>query len=433
MRQTVTIGLLATTLLTACNTAPPRSPTDSLPASSLPAFPGAQGFGALATGGRGGTIVHVTSLADAGPGSFRDAVSQPARIVIFDVAGIITLHSNVDFSDNLTIEGQTAPGQGICLYNRTASLSGHHNIVIRYLRFREGINGDEGKCAINMATVDHIILDHCSIEWGRWDSMGLTKGSHDVTVQDCIIGASIDPQRFGALVDTVTNVTLARNLWIHNHSRNPKVKGTIQYINNVVYNWGITGLAGGHSATDHYVDVINNYFIKGPDSNDQAAGGFTATDHVYSRGNLVDLDRDGTLHGLPLTDSAYSQKIGSPTFISHPWANPPIPVTILNTPAAYEHVITRAGCSIQRDPVDQRLIADVLTLGKTGHISHNESEAGGLAEIPAAQPPLDSDHDGIPDAWESSHHLNPHDHSDAASLDPSGYSLIELYANSLPK
>ena len=340
------------------------------------AFPGAEGFGALVTGGNGGPTVHVTTLADAGPGSFRDAVSQSGRTVAFDVQGVITLHSNVEVGDNTTILGETAPGKGITLYNRTLSLSSRKNIIVRYLRCREGIEGDSGKCAINMATASNIIIDHCSIEWGRWDSMGITKGSHDVTVQDCIIGASIDPQRFGALVDTVQNVTLARNLWIHNHSRNPKVKGTIQYINNVVYDWGITGLAGGHSAMDHKVDVITNYLIKGPDSNNQAAGGFTASDHVYSKGNLVDLDRDGKLNGVPLENAAYFQKENGPTFVSEPWGHPQVPVRIMDTTAAYEHVIAEAGCSKERDAVDLRLIAEVKSLGKEGHIMHSDKDAG---------------------------------------------------------
>ncbi|MGN6366647.1 MAG: pectate lyase family protein [Phycisphaerae bacterium] len=340
------------------------------------AFPGAEGFGALATGGQGGETVHVTTLEDAGPGSFREAVSQPKRVVVFDVSGVITLKSNVQVSDDVSILGETAPGKGITLYNRTLSLSSHKNIIVRYLRCREGIEGDSGKCAINMATVSNVILDHCSIEWGRWDSMGLTKGSHDVTVQDCIIGASIDPQRFGALVDTVHNVTLARNLWIHNHSRNPKVKGTIQYINNVVYDWGITGLAGGHSATDHWVDVIGNYFIKGPDSNDQAAGGFTSTDHVYSRGNLVDLNRDGKLNGVGLTDGDYTDKHGAPTFVGEAWGAPQVPVAVMDARRAYAHVIAEAGCSKERDATDLRLIAEVKSLGSQGHIMHSDKEAG---------------------------------------------------------
>ena len=110
-----------------------------------------------------------------------------------------------------------------------------------------------------------MIFDHCSIEWGRWDCLGLTQGSHDITFQNCIIGEGHRPAAVRLLSDGVTNITYARNLWINNQSRNPKAKGRIQYINNVVYNWGVCGLVGGHSAADHFLDAIGNYFIAGPD------------------------------------------------------------------------------------------------------------------------------------------------------------------------
>ena len=131
-----------------------------------------------------------------------------------------------------------------------------------------------------------MIFDHCSIEWGRWDCLGLTQGSHDITFQNCIIGEGVDPQRFGSLTDSVTNITYSHNLWINNQSRNPKAKGRIQYINNVVYNWGVCGLVGGHSAADHFLDAIGNYFIAGPDSSPHFAGEFKATDHVFQQGQF---------------------------------------------------------------------------------------------------------------------------------------------------
>jgi pectate lyase len=201
------------------------------------AFPGAEGFGRLTAGGNSGDVVHVANLNDTGPGSFRDAVSQPNRIVLFDVSGVIRLQSNVAVSSQLTLDGQTAPGDGVALYGRSTSFSGGHDVIVRYLRFREGINGDKGKCAVNLSGGSNMIFDHCSIEWGRWDCLGLTKGSHDITFQYCLIGAGVDPQRFGSLSDDVENITYSHNLWINNQSRNPKAKGRIQYVNNVVYNW----------------------------------------------------------------------------------------------------------------------------------------------------------------------------------------------------
>src|SRR5262245_21394978 len=150
--------LLALVLASASFGADPTAP------AKLPAFPGAEGFGALVTGGRGGEIVHVTTTADKGPGSLREASSKPNRIVVFDVAGVIKLESNLEVSDNLTLLGQTAPGDGISIYNRSTSFSGHKNVIVRYVRFREGIAGDRGKCAINCSTGDHMIFDHCSIQ-----------------------------------------------------------------------------------------------------------------------------------------------------------------------------------------------------------------------------------------------------------------------------
>jgi pectate lyase len=421
----------------------------------LPAFPGAQGFGALATGGRGGEIVHVTTLADAGPGSLREATSKPNRIVVFDVAGIIKLATNLDIQDNTTLLGQTAPGDGIAIYNRSTSVSSHKNIIIRYLRFREGIAGDRGKCAINCSTGSNMIFDHCSIQWGRWDCLGCTVNSHDITFQYCAIGEGLDPQRFGALVDSVENITIAHTLWISNQSRNPKLKGTIQYINNVIYNYGGTGLAGGHSAADHYADVINNYIIAGPSSTGHSISGFSSTDKVFDSGNLVDLNKDGKLNGRPVTRADYNDPTGAaeegdggtggvviptgqnayPTFAQKAWAidskAPPIPVTTVSAEEAYKIVQAQAGCSLRRDPVDTRLFAELASLGTKGKIIKDEAESGGIGDIKPAAPPLDTDHDGIPDDWEKAHTLNPNDPADAKSLDKSGYMMIEVYANEL--
>jgi pectate lyase len=398
---------------------------------SLPAFPGAEGFGAAATGGRGGAVYHVTNLNDSGPGSFRDSVSKPGRTVVFDVGGVIKLASDVDVSNNITIAGQTAPGDGICLYGNQVGFSNHNNIIVRYIRFRQGIGGQRGQCSIRVSSGSDMIFDHCSIQWGRWDCLGLTVGTHDLTLQYCMIGEGLDPQRFGALIDTVENVTISHNLWQSLHSRNPKCKGTIQYINNVVYNWGITGLVGGHSAADHQLDVINNYFIAGPSSNKQAVGFFTPTDHVFSSGNLVDLDKDGKLNGREVAEADYADHGQSPTFVKTSWGNPRFPVTVDSADEAYAKVIAAAGCSLHRDSVDLRLIDEVKSLGTKGKIIDKESDAGGLGEIKGGTPAKDSAGDGIPDAWKAAHGMNPNDPADGNELDQSGYTMLEVYLNSL--
>jgi pectate lyase len=402
----------------------------------LPAFPGAEGFGALATGGRGGTIVHVTNLNDAGAGSFRDAVSKPNRIVVFDVGGIIKIGKEVTVSSNITIAGQSAPGDGICIYGNGVSLGGESNIIVRYVRFRQGIAGDKGKKTLGMDKSSNIIIDHCDVEWGRWDDLGITQGSTAITVQNCIMAEGINPQSFGALIDTVTNITLSHNLWMSNESRNPKAKGTIQYINNVVYDWNITGLCGGHSAANHDLDVIANYFIKGPSSNNQFAGQFFPSDHVYQEGNFVDLDLDGALNGKPVTEAGFADKNGSPTFVKAPAMHPAIAVTVDSAQMAYAKIVASAGCSLHRDPVDARLIRELTSLGKAGKtLTHTnpagEALAGGIGEIKSGALPAGAEKNGIPDDWEKAHGLDPNAPADALKPSSSGYLNIEVYLNGL--
>lgn len=267
------------------------------------AFPGAEGFGAYATGGRGGTVVHVTNLNASGPGSLADAVSQPNRTVVFDVGGVIDITGqNLTIASNLTIAGQTAPGEGITIYGGRVIMSNSSNVIIRYIRMRGSISMPEDKCTLTMDYCDNVILDHCSISWGRWDNVHI-KDANNITYQNCIISEGIEPQRFGAITDGTRNWTISHCLWTNNKSRNPKMKCYLQYYNNVVYNYGI-GIVGGHSAADNYQDVMNNYFITGPSSgsSNKYFDQWTETDHLYSNGNYTDDNRDGKLNGRLITD-----------------------------------------------------------------------------------------------------------------------------------
>jgi hypothetical protein len=231
---------------------------------------------------------------------------------------------------------------------------------------------------VNLSGGADMIFDHCSIEWGRWDCLGLTGGSHDITFQNCIIGEGVDPQRFGSLTDSVTNITYTHDLWINNQSRNPKAKGKIQYINNVVYNWGVCGLVGGHSGADHFQDVVGNYFIAGPNSNRHAVGECAATDHMFLKDNFCDLDKDGKLNGRELVRADFGSADGVPTFVDAPSNGPLDGLTIESADAALKSVLAGAGASLHRDAVDLRLIAAVKSFGAEGKIIHNENEAGGL-------------------------------------------------------
>ena len=198
------------------------------------AFPGAEGFGRFATGGRGGSVYHVTNLNDSGEGSFRDAVSKSGRTIVFDTGGVIKIKDKIKAASRITSAGQTAPGEGIVVYGNGISFS--DSSIIRHIRFRGSINMARGACTLVADSVKDIIFDHVSVQWGRWDNLHI-KGSNNVTMQYCLIGEAIDPQRFGALFEGPTNVTIHHCLWIDNQSRNPKAKAGIEFINNVVYNW----------------------------------------------------------------------------------------------------------------------------------------------------------------------------------------------------
>jgi len=401
------------------------------PGGPLPAFSTAEGFGALATGGRGGEVYHVIQLGDAGPGSFRDAVSKGPRIVVFDVGGYVDLKSAVSLASNLTIAGQTAPGEGVALRNYEVSFSGSHNVIVRYVRFRHGVTPkQEKKYAVGAGDAENLILDHCSIEWASWDGIGMS-GSKDITLQWCLVGENIDLQRFGCLCES-DRVTFAHNLWLDNQSRNPKAKGIIQYVNNVVYNWGVTGLVGGHSAADHSLDVLNNYFIQGPDSSGHFAGEFTSTDHVFQSGNLVALGKGGTLNGRPVLDGDFGGGKDAPTFVSQPFNHPVVSVRMDSAAVACERVIAGAGDSLRRDAIDTRLIAQVKSFGRSGKIIHDPAEVGGFGELKGGVLPPGAAGDGIADAWKVAHGLDLKDASVArADYNHDGYSNLEKYLNEL--
>lgn len=391
------------------------------------AFPGAEGFGAQATGGRGGTVYHVTNLQDSGKGSFRDAVSAPHRIIVFDVAGVIRIGNKIQAASDITIAGQTAPGDGVVIYGNGISFAS--NTIVRYMRFRGSIKMSKGACTLVADDLQDAIFDHVSIQWGRWDNLHI-KNSSRVTLQYCMIGESIEPQRFGALFEGPKDVTVHHSLWIDNQSRNPKAKAVIEYVNNVVYNWGSNGFVGGHSAADHYQDVINNYFIAGPNSSGKFIGLFSATDHVYHAGNYVDDNRDGQLNGSAVTDTDFTA--AAATLVTARNTNPAVPVTQHTAAIAYEKVAAEAGASLKRDAVDSRIIGYLQSKGTQGKIFMTEDEAGGQPAIAAATAPADKDGDGMPDEWEKKHGLNPSSAADGNlfTLDKN-YTNIEVYLNSL--
>ena len=428
------------------------------------AFPGAEGYGAGATGGRGGDVYHVTTLEDNGEeGSLRAAVSKPDRIIVFDVAGIINLKEALVFSKNLTIAAQTAPGDGVVLYGNRVSFTGASNLICRYLRIRMGTNGPDGKDAAGIANGENMIFDHLSVTWGRdenfsinWDSKGTLP--RNITIQNSILGQGLQNHSCGGLIqtDTESGITLFRNLYTDNKTRNPKVKGLNQFVNNVVYNWG-SGAAynmGGDSSGQSETTIEDNYFIVGPVDNWQNVRqednsikvekvpmsptppflGGNADFRAYYKGNYYDNDKDGSLNGFELTQANWAEYCkGEPTFLSAPSDKHPAISQQTSATEAYNWIVRNVGASLPvRDEVDQYLIDELTSLGKKGTIIQNEQDVqqfslGGVGTIQNGEKPLDSDNDGMPDEFEDKYGLDKNDPSDAAKIANNGYTNIENY------
>jgi len=391
------------------------------------AFPGALGFGRYATGGRGGQVYHVTTLNDSGPGSFRDAVSQPKRTVVFDVAGVIKISSKVQVASDITIAGQSAPGEGVVVYGDGVTFSGSRNVIVRYMRFRGSIGMSRGSCTLIADDAQRMIFDHVSVQWGRWDNLHI-QNSKDITMQHCIIGEAIEPQRFGALLERPDNLSFYYCLWINNQSRNPKAKARMEFVNNVLYNWGSNGFVGGHSAAAHYQDLVGNYFIAGPSSTGSYASQFSETDHVYHTGNYLDMNKNGMLDGVLIPDADTLAR--GATFMTVPAVFDPARTRVLPASDAYDLVLREAGASKVRDAVDQRAVAHLGSLGFQGGIIMQESEVGGQPELQGGRVEADADRDGIPAAWELKAGLSDQDPRDAARVAASGYTFLEEYLNS---
>lgn len=390
------------------------------------AFPGAEGFGAYATGGRGGEVVHVTNLNASGPGSLADAVSKPGRTVVFDVGGIINITGTaITFASNLTIAGQTAPGEGITIYGGRVIMTNGSNVIMRYVRMRGSIAMPKGKCTLTMDNARNVILDHCSVSWGRWDNVHI-KNAKDVTFQNCIISEGIAPQRFGAITDGTSNWTVSHCLWANNKSRNPKMKCRLQYYNNVVYNC-VLGAVGGHSSAAHYQDLMNNYFISGPDNGekDNYYNNWTATDHMYSTGNYTDNNRDGKLNGRLITDHNKATPMQQANMKSNG------PMNLQSAEEAYEEIVEHVGASIKRDQHDKRIIKQLKSLGKKGSLIDEEANVGGIGKLKSGKAPKDTDGDGMPDKWEKANGTDPNTPDANGDADGNGYTNIEDYINSL--
>ncbi|KAL0577870.1 hypothetical protein V5O48_004106 [Marasmius crinis-equi] len=394
--------------------------------SALLAFPGAEGFGAQSTGGRGGSVYIVTNLNDSGSGSFRDAVSQPNRTVVFAVGGVINISSRIVVSSHVTIAGQTAPGQGITIYGNGLSYSAASNTITRYIRFRMGKGGDSGKDGITIANGDNMIFDHVSVSWGRDETFSINGDVSNVSIQDSIIAQGLDTHSCGGLIQTDGGVSIIRSLYIDNKTRNPKVKGVNEFVNNVSFPGYIAGDSDGPSEAN----IVGNVFISGPNTSAHPFTRGNANFVAYVSNNYYDPDQDGTLNGWILantTDNYSPIKFQSTRF------NYPTVSNLMSPTDALNYVMAHAGASKSRDHVDDYLInTEVKSYGKKGAIisDENASPINGPGPISGGTAPVDTDKDGIPDAYESAHGTNPNV-ADSSAIASNGYSNLENYINSL--
>lgn len=452
-----------------------------------PAFPGAEGYGRYVTGGRGGTVYHVTNLNDSGEGSFRWACEKSGtRTIVFDVCGTIHLQSQLKLRNgNVTIAGQTAPGDGICVADWDFIIAAP-NVIIRYMRFRpsdtsggepDGLGGTDGK---------NIIIDHCSVSWSVDECLSVYGNEH-MTVQWCIISQSL---RNSTHVKTAhgyggnwggKGATYHHNLLAHHDSRTPRFgnrptyvqQDTTDFRNNVIYNWSGNGCYGGEGMK---VNMVNNYYKPGPATDGRATGSHQPLAYRICGLGVSTNSSDGSylIWGKYFVDG--NDNPDHPKLIQQNWdmgiypqistSNPgytaitkdtmrlhtPLPFTYVTTHTAvqaYEKVLAYAGCCKSRDWVDQ-LIVDDTRQRKASFTGNGSGNGPGIIDTPYDLKPegaddswtpwpelkmtrsyVDLDGDGMDDNWEDMNGLDCDDPTDGNLINTEGYTMLEVYMNSL--
>lgn len=425
-----------------------------------PAFPGAEGFGKYTIGGRGGKVIEVTNLNDSGPGSFREACATDGpRTIVFRVSGTIPLESKFKIvNPYLTIAGQTAPGDGICIKNFQVNFETRH-MIIRYVRFRPG--DEKGKEQDGFGGKgDHLMIDHCSASWGIDETFSINKGANS-SVQWCMVTESLShslhkkgDHGYGGLWGGPGG-SWHHNILAHHSSRNPRASGNkesglLDYRNNVIYNWGFQSAYGGELWQRNW---INNYYKSGPATSENVRRRiFEQNDmkgKMFAVGNFVAgypaISADNWKGGIDYADNAKHPEKGEPSEKTLRAKQPFVvaPVKTQTAEAAYASILDEAGCSLVRDIVDQRIIKEIRTGtatygetyrgGKKGIID-SQKEVGGWPDLKSTPAALDSDHDGMPDDWERKHGLDPKNFTDGAlDANGNGYTNLEKYLNSLVK
>ncbi len=419
-------------------------------AQALPAFPGAEGPGSTASGGRSYSVYHVTNLNDTGAGSFREAITGTGasnRIVVFDVGGTIWL-SNLPTdhwlrtgANNITVAGQTAPGGGIVIYGQGVKFTGT-NVVIRNIHFRSGDAQDPTRDDLWLQTKDSIV-DHCSAEWATDEGISSTDAARNTTVQYSIIaeGLNYNGHSYGGMIGFDTPgevVTYHHNLFAHNKSRNPRIGNVnsivnvVDFRNNAVYDWiSNCGYSGDNEEGD--VNFIGNYYIAGPSTSTSTkafSGGSGGKTNIYQSGNKIDSNKNGVFDG---TDTGWGMFTGS--YGTSPGGTAYTVPTVYTQTAddALQTVLNYAGAFWwNRDTVDARIVNQVRT--GTGAVISHTSDVGGFTYYPQVfrDPNVyDPDRDGMLSDWETAHGLDPSVADGNGDYDADGYTNIEEYINQL--
>lgn len=468
---------------------PWASKPDDLPQADIPAFPGAEGGGKFSFGGRGGKVLVVTNLNDAGPGSFRWACEQGgARIVVFNVAGIIRIKTPVIIrAPYITIAGQTAPGDGVCIAGESVWIN-THDVIIRFMRFRRGETWvGRRDDAIGGNPIGNIMIDHVSASWGLDENMSMYRHMYNdstgkaaedklptvnITIQNSIFAEALDTwnHSFGSTLGG-ENCTFMRNLWANNAGRNPSIGwyGIFNFVNNVVFNWVHRSIDGGDYRAQY--NIINNYFQPGPSTPKNNVGHrilkpesgrsklkYQVYGRAYVNGNIMEgypeITKDNWNGGVQVEDLPNA----GPYVADMKWHKPlPMaPVSVMEATDAKQYVLANAGATLpKRDAVDVRIAEQVRT-GKIAYLENvklpetqfqhrrapidsykkgiitDVSQVGGYPEYNGT-PYKDSDSDGMPDDWEKKNGLNPNSAGDASQYakNKSGYTNIEEYLNSV--
>jgi pectate lyase len=430
--------------------------------AQTPAFPGAEGAGKFTKGGRGGDVCHVTNLDDSGTGSLRDAIKtiKGPRTIVFDVAGTIRLKSHLEIKDvsYLTIAGQTAPGKGITITDYTVKIHNSKHIIVRYLRIRLGDENKPPNSGFDVIEANYdedIILDHLSLSWGI-DGNGDFRGLKNTTIQWCIFSEALNQSihekgehgMCSSFRDPKGPATLHHNIYASSRDRHPTINGgpeVTDFCNNLDYNWKHANNISGEK-----LNVISNYYKAGPsiltgtlpiqfksDKEAPPSKGFIVGNYFeglpskYNEDNYTAMNFDAW--GGP--DSKYQGTTRSKFAAKEPF-NAGIYKLSRIEPAqnAYKSCLKYSGCSLQRDLVDERFLKTIVD--NTGKLINSQKEVGGWDFYQTVQRPAswDTDGDGMPDAWEKQHGLNPNDPADRNRVaDKDGYTNLEKYVNELVK